>query len=569
MRMLMVAVLLLWSCTSAQRSSISSGSVAQSMDGALVYAADTDNGLLLVFDAKSLALLASVRVGASPFRVEVGADDTVYVANRGSRSISVVRRGEWTVAAELATGIDPAGMRVNDDGSILYVVSTVAPRQDYGTLTAIDTRTLAQLWELPLGDEPRGIALTAPNRALITLMRESALVVVDLDKHELVDRVALELQTGIGNQPVLRLTALTDVAASVNDIVLVGRSATTTFVPTGPFGWGASSSVTVSVTKTGAPTGFVGQGAGATVGVIAQHGPDLLQAVVNREASTVSFTSAGAVPAVPVGQGADGISVTEGRTTAFVYAQFDHELARLEYDYWSNTWETAARGRGASDVLPPGVVAGRKLFHSAQVSVGSAACSSCHVEGRDDGHVWQLGDGPRQTPTLAGRSVTKTAPFHWAAEFTELSGFYDHTVKNLMGGKGLTADEQQAVTEFIEWLPAPENPYASGELTAQEHRGRLAFQKAECGTCHGGAFLSMGNRADVGTAADGDSASVLTSGLDTPSLRGLARSAPYLHDGSARTLTERFSRQRGDQHGKISVLADGELDDLIAYLRTL
>ena len=59
-------------------------------------------------------------------------------------------------------------------------------------------------------------------------------------------------------------------------------------------------------------------------------------------------------------------------------------------------------------------------------------------------------------------------------------------------------------------------------------------------------------------------------GLDTPTLRGLWRSAPYLHDGSAPTLRSVLTeRNGGDAHGVTSDLDDTDLDALVLYLRTL
>jgi cytochrome c peroxidase len=59
-------------------------------------------------------------------------------------------------------------------------------------------------------------------------------------------------------------------------------------------------------------------------------------------------------------------------------------------------------------------------------------------------------------------------------------------------------------------------------------------------------------------------------GLDTPTLHGLFRSAPYLHDGSAATLREVLvERNAAGKHGVTAGLDAGQLDDLIAYLLCL
>jgi cytochrome c peroxidase len=58
--------------------------------------------------------------------------------------------------------------------------------------------------------------------------------------------------------------------------------------------------------------------------------------------------------------------------------------------------------------------------------------------------------------------------------------------------------------------------------------------------------------------------------VDTPSLVGLATSAPYYHDGSAQTLYA-VLEGKGSIHGmgRTSRLSDGEIDDLVAYMQTL
>ena len=55
---------------------------------------------------------------------------------------------------------------------------------------------------------------------------------------------------------------------------------------------------------------------------------------------------------------------------------------------------------------------------------------------------------------------------------------------------------------------------------------------------------------------------------DTPTLRGIYATAPYLHDGSAATLEDVLKRA-GDKHGQTSNLTSKELSNLIAYLKQI
>jgi cytochrome c peroxidase len=280
---------------------------------------------------------------------------------------------------------------------------------------------------------------------------------------------------------------------------------------------------------------------------------------------------------VAVGAGPTGVAVTRDGTKAFVFNAFDHSVSVLEQvnGRVSNTHTLVLGG----DVLSPDAVAGRRLFFSAADArmnnpTTGISCGTCHLEGREDGHVWNFPDGPRQTPSLSGRMLSKTAPFHWNGEFNDLLAFMSHTVQRRMGGSGVTPDMARQVAAFIESLPTPDNPHRDTPADVVA-RGKAAFEKAQCQSCHVGEALTNNTFADVGTyVTEGPvldrPESLSHGGLNTPSLLGLARTAPYLHDGSAQTLKARILQGKaGDRHGFTSALSDAEVDDLVSYLKTL
>jgi YVTN family beta-propeller protein len=675
MKTILIAALCLAACNAPNVGARSSGSLAASKDDALLYAADTDNGVLGVIELSSNTKLAEVKVGVSPWRVTVGSDDTIYVANRGSRSISVIRRGDWKVAAELATDVDPVGMVASPDGKYLYVVcATSATASEYGTLTAFDLATLSVKWTLNLGDEPRGIALVEGNRAIISLYREGEVVEVNLEEGKLATKAPSSIYqaanrssltfspttgagggggfgagggTGGGSTFSNRLTfhprAASDVIATPDGkrvfvTALLSREAAilTPPSPITPYykaqGPGLAGSVTtgavftidtgdgqvipriddISGTSTrtnsqesGAPqTSFATRGYGSavlqgpTVGVVDYSGEWLY--VVNRETSTLALISANRRVAVEpepcgnyycgtsgalelpsvhsttsVGSGADGIVVMGDNKTAYVYSQFEHAVTKVVFD--GSAKRIASQGTimtVGKEVLPYELAQGRKLFFDAtdrRVSAeeASVACSSCHLEGRDDGHTWNFPDGPRQTPTLAGRGMADTAPYHWSGEFPGMQEFLTHTITSRMGGTGVDQTSTVALNQFMAKMTPPENPYALGELTVSQKRGQQVFSKAQCSSCHSGKWLTNNTTIEVGTLAQRDNGLVRVNGLNVPSLKGLARSGPYLHDGSVITLKERVIHNPGDKHGVTSTLSAGEVDDLVEYLRAL
>ena len=206
------------------------------------------------------------------------------------------------------------------------------------------------------------------------------------------------------------------------------------------------------------------------------------------------------------------------------------------------------------------------------------ACNSCHPDGSEDGQVWIIPRGPRQTPQLAGR-LHDTGPFNWEGQKDTLEGNVRATIDR-MAGAGLPPDDMEALLEFIVYgLVRPLNPNRKDELTAAQKRGQALFDdpKVGCATCHSGPSQTDGLQWDVGTIspeelavaamveASGIEGLVLDGRFDTPTLRDLFATAPYFHDSSAPTLMDIFDRDMGDT----TSLSQSDKEDLVAYLLTL
>jgi cytochrome c peroxidase len=98
--------------------------------------------------------------------------------------------------------------------------------------------------------------------------------------------------------------------------------------------------------------------------------------------------------------------------------------------------------------------------------------------------------------------------------------------------------------------------------------GEVVFQSAGCATCHPAPHYTDGLRHDVGTqlasSGLGHGAPLAGVGLDTPTLRGVFATAPYLHDGRLATLEEVLSLPG---HG--ALLSNQNRLLLAAFLREL
>ncbi len=614
-----------------------SGSVAVSNDDQRIYAVDTDNGVLAIIDATTREI-STVKVGEQPTRVLVDAQDTVYVANKGSRSVSVVRSGDTVESARIAVGVEPRGLALTPDGKTLLVVSaTSLSRPDVGTLTAVDVGTLEKKWELEVGEEPSAVAVIQGDRALVSLSKQGELVEVDLNKAT-VTRSSTGIYTAANGTQVETFGVNRFRPRAMNDLVTIDdgkrvfapvtwarenpiTTPLSTFTPYyeqgGPCSIGAVASGGIVTIDTAAeptpqvddfstcfnsaqsdarnfpsstlasalddsftlqaPTNAVVDPSGQWVAVLSRDSRRVaFMPAWKRVGQNVDFGSTGSsihsVTEVS-GHGADGIAFDSKFKRAYVYSQFDHQLEVFEAN---EEGSIAAQEviRVAEDLpsMTPALALGRKLFFDARDTRVSSAqtqvsCASCHVDGHEDGHVWGFPDGDRQTPSLAGRHLLETAPFHWSGEFATIEDFNDHTITLRMGGAGLPKYEAERLDAWVASIALPENPLR-GVVTEQVARGQAAFEKAQCGTCHTGAALTNNSNQHVGTLNERDTELVTSNGFNVPSLLGLGRSAPYLHDGSALSLDARVAGNN-DRHGVVSGLSAEERADLVVYLKTL
>ena len=101
------------------------------------------------------------------------------------------------------------------------------------------------------------------------------------------------------------------------------------------------------------------------------------------------------------------------------------------------------------------------------------------------------------------------------------------------------------------------------------------FNQLNCYTCHGGEQFTdspLGAMHNVGTikASSGQRLNGLLTGIDTPTLRGVWATAPYLHDGSAPTLLDVLTTANPtNAHGATSGLTSTQINQLVAYLNQI
>ncbi|MHC5067472.1 MAG: cell surface protein, partial [Planctomycetota bacterium] len=227
-----------------------------------------------------------------------------------------------------------------------------------------------------------------------------------------------------------------------------------------------------------------------------------------------------------------------------------------------------------SDVVPQQEVSASRrgdfLFHDASYSFQQwMSCVSCHPGVRTDALNWDLGnDGfgsPRQVKSLLFSHPTPP---------TTITGCRPNAETSVRAGirflRGVLPEtDAVALDAFLNDLrpvPSPHLPRSAQERAAVTRGWTLFHGKAACSHCHSGDYLTDQQLHDVGTSLPSDRYQA----FDTPTLREVWRTAPYLNDGRAPTLRSIFTEHDPEgMHGNAASLDEDELDALLRYVRTL
>ncbi len=283
-----------------------------------------------------------------------------------------------------------------------------------------------------------------------------------------------------------------------------------------------------------------------------------------------------------VGEGPTGLALHEASGRLFVLDRFEGAISVI--DTGANV-EVARRS--FFDPTPQEIRAGRPfLFDTHRTSgLGQASCGSCHIDGRTDALVWDLGDpagtvkpfnqicqfgnacedwhpmkGTFSTQTLFG--LTNVGPMHWRGDREDFTAFNPAFVSLLGRETQLTPAEMEAFTVYINTLRFPPNPFRtmSGALPNTSSNGGsavagqnlfnvigLAGTPFRCVTCH--------------ALPDGTSTTLAASNLIATSSQSLK--TPHLRDLYEKTG---FSRQSASNTRGFGFSHDGHIDTIASFL---
>lgn len=503
-------------------------------------------GTLDVIDLGSGRVERSIPVGSgatSPLLSQDGSK--VYVLNQFSNTISEVDPQGGVVLRTAAVLREPKGAVISKDGKYLFVTNFLPAQRadvDYvaAALSVIDLATFEKVKDIQLANGSnalRGVALSPDGKYVLIShnmgrftvptsqlqqgwMNTSAMSVVDAEKLTFEGGIVLD-------DPEHGAAGIWDIK-SVGDKIFVTHSGTHDM---------SVIDYPAMIAKLQAYTGTK-----------EQLSYDLRFLYGMRERVKL------------VGNGPRKMAVSKDGGKLYIPTYFSDTLNL--FGVADNKVEVApwVKNRKESDVQ-----AGERIFNDATFCFQNwQSCNGCHPgDARSDGMNWDLmNDGIGNSKNCKSLLYSFFTPpcmisgIRSDAAIADRKGFTHIQFYNIPEEMALQVDA------YVKSLKAVPSPYlVNGQLSEKAKQGQKVFDKLKCGDCHNGEYYTDMQMHRIGEDIE------FEKGWDTPTLREVWRTAPYLFDGRAATMKEVFQvHKHGIEDKKVS---EKDIDALVEYVNSL
>lgn len=504
-------------------------------------------GTLDVIDLTSGRVERSIPVGSGATSPLVSQDGTkVYVLNQFANTVAEVDPEGGVVLRTAQVLREPKGAVVSKDGKYLFVTNFLpAQRADLDYVAAdvsvIDLGSFEKIKDIKLANGSnalRGIALSPDGKYVLIShnmgrfavptsqlqqgwMNTSALSVVDAEKLTFEGGIVLD-------EPEHGAAGIWDIK-SVGDKVYVTHSGTHDL---SVIDYPAMAAKLQSYTGTKEQLSY-----------------DLRFMYGIRE--RVKLT----------GNGPRKMAVSKDGKQLYIPTYFSDTLN--VFDLSGNTVGAAVaqvENRSETDVQ-----VGERIFNDAAYCFQNwQSCNGCHPgDARTDGMNWDLmNDGignPKNCKSLLYSHFTPPCMISGIradAAIADRKGFTHIQFYNIPEEMALKVDA------YVKSLKAVPSPYlVNGQLSEKAKQGKKVYEKLKCDECHNGEYYTDMQMHRIGEDIE------FEKGWDTPTLREVWRTAPYLFDGRAATMKEVFEVHRhGIEDKKVSAK---DIDALVEYVNSL
>ena len=583
--------------------------MAFSPDGRFLYVVCQASDELRVVDLATGKVVSTVPVGRVPRGIVLSPDgQTIFATNAWSDTVSAIDTTTLKVVRTLPTGFEPTGIVCDKSGKTLYVANRLS-----NDISVIDVSTGKEIKRLLAGRGASYLALSPdgnfvygthiyPTAGAYRTQPNSEITVIDTARQAVVDRkqlhnaagvfhVALSVDGKLGVAAQLRPKNLVPLA-HVEHGAVFGDSLTlfgddvggTVQIPIDELDryyalpWGVV--ITPNKSKM-----FVTTAGSESVTVIDVR--KLLaftkarRQSANNLANDLSASANYVSTRIPVGRNPRGVLLSQDGKRLYVANRLDDDISVID----TSTDKVVSTLDLGGPKTVNALRRGEQLFFTADYAFqGQFGCANCHLDATIDGLQWDLepdGFGKDIVDNRSLEDLAGTEPFKWNGGNPDMpTECGPRTEKFFYRSQSFTPQELTDVVTFVYSLPYRPNRYRlpNGELTPAQERGKAIFERTknksgkpipennQCAYCHSGPKYTNQQQVDVGTGKSTDRSPV----IDVPQLPNVVYSAPYLHDGSARSLEEIWTVfNPKDTHGVSNDLRKEELNDLVEYLKTL
>ena len=580
--------------------------IAITPDGRLLYVVCQDSGDVRVVEAASGKLIKAIPVGHMPRAIALSPDAKIlFITNAWSDTVSVIDTTALEVVRTLPTGFEPSGVVFDSTANALYVANRLS-----NDISVIDFKSGQETKRLLAGRGASYLSLSPdgkfiycthvyPNPGAFRSQPQSEITVIDTTTQTVVERKPLHNVAGA-----FHLATSADGKLSV-----LAQLRPKNLIPLAhvEHGWVFGDSLTLFGSDVGGmvqipldeldryyalPWGvaiapdksklfLTTAGAQSVTAIDVRR---LLEAVRTRRQSFVNDLSASAEyvsSRIPVGHNPRGIALSPDGKRLYVANRLDDTISVIDTN--------AEKVISTLDLGGPKEVnalrRGERLFYTAEFAFqGGFGCSNCHIDSTIDGLEWDLepdGFGKDIVDNRSLENLAGTEPFKWNGGNPDMpTECGPRTEKYFFRSQSFNSQQLTDLVTFVYSLPYRPNRYRlpNDDLTPAQERGKAIFERTkskqgadiaeanQCGYCHSGPKYTNRKQFDVGSGKASDRSPI----IDVPQLPNVAYSAPYLHDGSARSLEEIWTVfNPKDTHGVTNDLTKDELNDLIEYVKTL
>ena len=545
--------------------------LALTEDGTSLYVTcGGSKGQVCIIDVRNAKLIQTLSVGHTPVAPVLSPDEKyLYVCNFYDNDISVIRTEDGELVKKIAALREPVAAAITPDGAWLYVgnhlpAGPASADSVACNISIFNARTMSFDLDIALPNGSTGLqdVVVSPDGRFVFAshilarytvpttqlergwMNTNAVSIIDARRKKLIDTVLLDdVDYGAANPWALACT-------SDSKTLCVTHAGTheLSVIEIAPMLDKIKSHQQNSSTSVQSYTGSYGASANETV-----------SNVPNELSFLYGIRQRVKLP----GKGARSLAVV-GRK-AYVAEYFTDTVATVDVSDMSRP-KTISVALGPKRPMTTERM-GEMLFNDASLCFqGWQSCASCHPSGaRVDALNWDLlNDGlgnPKNTKSLLLAHATPPAMISGVrgdAEAAVRAG-----IRHIQFAVR-PEEEAVAIDVYLKSLEPIPSPYlVNGKLSQSARRGRKLFKKAGCVSCHKGRLRTNMQQYDVGTADGLDEGRK----FDTPTLREVWRTAPYLYDGRAATIEEVLTKYNpDDRHGVTSNLTKDEMKDLAQFV---